>query len=69
MTVLWPVLWAKAERLMRFHRRNVFHATAGRYHERAIVRLQRTRTWRLEMAARRDAEDFRVSEEALYLWR
>ncbi len=54
----------KLEKLLRFHRQNVFNEHNGDNHHRAILRLKKTATFR-EMCGRNDAHSRYLHGERL----
>ena len=60
----------KAQRLLRYHRQNVFHddAATGARHERAARRIKASKTFRDYMEGNASEARHRASERALSLW-
>jgi hypothetical protein len=59
---------AKLEKLLRYHRQHVFDDKTGDAHERAIVRLKRTRTFKDMCQRNDDAARQRVSDRWLSMY-
>ena len=49
----------KLEKLIRYHRQNVFNDNNGDNHHRAIVRLKQTKTWKIMIQDRQDQASYR----------
>lgn len=58
----------KLNRLLAYHRKNVFEEHSGDAHHRAILRLKRTRTFVEYCKANREAADARRSERILSMY-
>jgi len=59
-----PALIEKVQRLLRYHRQNVFDERTGDAHHRAIIRLKRTRTFKRMCQDNRDRQE--RARERLY---
>lgn len=59
---------AKLEKLLRYHRQNVFDEKTGNLHARAIMRLKRTRTFKDMCQRNEDAARQRASERWLSMY-
>ena len=55
----------KLQRLLRFHRQNVFNETNGDAHGRALHRLKRSATFKAYCAANEADSRYRASERLL----
>ena len=57
--------FAKLNRLIRYHRQNVFNETQGDAHFRALMRLKKSKTFAAYCQQNRDADLHRKSERLL----
>ena len=55
-------------KLLRYHRQHVFDDITGKYHERALDRLKKTKTWKQEMIKNENEAKERKSNYLLRLY-
>jgi len=58
----------KMEKLLRYHRQNVFNEITGYLHEKALIRIKKTNIWKCYMIELEGEARDRQSERMLRLY-